>query len=120
VLLREELDAAEAHAEAAVELAQQLGDASLACEALTVGAVARFYLGRGGPVALMHSALDLEHATEGLAERRRPRWALGSLLMLADDLDPARENLELAWRRAEERGEAAFVALILSRLSYCE
>ena len=119
-LLRADLEAAEAHAQAAVDLAQRLGDASLACEALTARAVAGFYLGRGGPVGLMRPALELERATAHLPVSRQPRWAFGALLMLADELEPARQNLELAWRRAEERGEDAFVALLLSRLSYCE
>jgi DNA-binding CsgD family transcriptional regulator len=120
VLLREELDAAEAHAQSAVELAQQLGDASRTCEALTARAVARFYLGRGEPVALMRPALELEQAAASLPVSRQPRWAFGALLMLADELDLARDNLELARRRAEERGEDGFLPLILSRLSYCE
>jgi DNA-binding CsgD family transcriptional regulator len=120
VLLREELDAAEAHAQAAVELAEQVQDASLACEALTVTAVARFYLGRGEPETLMRPALALEQATANLPVSRQPRWAFGALLMLADELGAARHNLELAWRRAEQRGEDAFLPLVLSRLSYCE
>ena len=120
VLLRQYLDAAAAHAHAAVELAQQLGDAARACEALTARAVARFYQGRGAPMTLMAPALELEQATANLPVRRQPHWALGALLMLADELDPARDNLELAWRRAEERGEDGIVPLILSRLSYCE
>jgi DNA-binding CsgD family transcriptional regulator len=120
VLLREDLRAAEDHAQSAVALARQLGDASRACEALTVRAVAGFYLGRGAPMALMAPVLELEHATANLPVMRQPRWAFGALLMLADELDAARRNLELVWRRAEERGEDAFLPLLLSRLSYCE
>lgn len=120
VLLREELDAAEAHAHAAVALARQLGDPSRACEALTASAVAQVYLGRAGPTMLMGPALELERATAHLPVSRQPRWALGALLMLVDELDAARESLELAWRRAEERIEDAVVPLLLSRLSYCE
>jgi hypothetical protein len=120
VLLREDLGAAEAHARSAVALAQRLGDDSLACQALTARAVAGFYLGRGGPVALMAGALELEPATAGLSVSRQPRWAIGALFMLADELDAARHNLEVALRRAEERGEDAFLPLLLSRLSYCE
>ncbi len=119
VLLREDLDAAAAHAQAAVRLAKEIGDDSLQCEALTVRAVARFYLGRGEPMALVRPALALEHATASLPVRRQPHWALGALMMLADKLESARQYLELAWRRAEERGEDAFVPLLLSRLSYC-
>ena len=118
VLLRADLGAAEAHAQAAVELAQPLGDFVRACEALTARAIARFYLGRGAPARLMRPALALEQATAPV--RRQARWALGVLLMLADELDAARDNLELARRRAEERGEDAFLPLVLSRLSYCE
>jgi DNA-binding CsgD family transcriptional regulator len=120
VLLRADLDAAEAHAQAAVELARQLGDDSLACEALAVRAVAGVYLGRGAPATLMGAALELEHATARLPVRRQPRWPFGALLMLADELDASRQNLELAWRRAEERGEDGSLPLFLSRLSYCE
>jgi DNA-binding CsgD family transcriptional regulator len=40
--------------------------------------------------------------------------------MLTDELDAARYNLELVWRRAEQRGEDGFLPLILSRMSYCE
>jgi DNA-binding CsgD family transcriptional regulator len=119
VLLRVDLGAAEAHAQAAIELARQLGDRAVACEALTVRAVAGFYLGRGAPATLMRPALELEPATARLAVRRQPRWALGALLMLADELDAARDNLEFARRRAEERGEDAFLGLVLSRMSYC-
>jgi DNA-binding CsgD family transcriptional regulator len=118
-LLREDLDAAEAHAQAAVEVAEEIGDVSRRAEALTVRAVAQFYLGRGEPAELMRPALALEHATAHLPVSRQPRWALGALLMLADELELARVNLELAWRRAEERGEDAFLPLIFSRLSYC-
>lgn len=120
VLLRVGLDAAEAHAQAAVELARELGDASRVCEALTARAVAQFYLGRGEPATLMRPALALEQVTMELPVSRQPRWAFGALLMLADELDPARSNLELARRQAEERGEDGFLPLILSRLSYCE
>jgi DNA-binding CsgD family transcriptional regulator len=120
VLLREDLDAAEAHAQAAVELGEHLSDASRLAEALTARAVAQFYLGRGLPMTLMEPALALEEATAHLPVSRQPRWPLGALLMLADELDLARVNLELAWRRADERGEDGFVPLITSRLSYCE
>jgi DNA-binding CsgD family transcriptional regulator len=118
-LLRQELHAAEAHAHAAFELAQALGDSSRACEALTARAVAGFYLGKGEPMTLMGPALALEQAAAHLPVSRQPRWAFGALLMLADELDAARDNLELARRRAEERGEDAFLPLTLSRLSYC-
>ncbi|MBV8997560.1 MAG: AAA family ATPase [Solirubrobacterales bacterium] len=120
VLLRDQLSAAEAHAQAAVDLAQALGDGSHACEALTVRAVARFYQGRGAPARLMRPALELEHATGDLPVRRQPRLPFAALLMLADELVAARENLELVWRQAEQRGEDGFLPLILSRLSYCE
>jgi DNA-binding CsgD family transcriptional regulator len=119
VLLREDLGAAEAHAQAAVEIAEEIGDVSRRAEALTIRAVARFYLGRGAPAELMRPALALEQATARLPVQRQPRWAFGVLLMLADELGAARVNLELAWRRAEERGEDGFLPLILSRLSYC-
>jgi DNA-binding CsgD family transcriptional regulator len=120
VLLREDLGAAEAHAQAAVELAEQLGDVSRLAEALTARAVAQFYLGRGRPITLMLPALALEHATAHLPVSRRQRWPFGVLLMLADELELARVNIELAWREADERGEDGFVPLIVSRLSYCE
>jgi DNA-binding CsgD family transcriptional regulator len=120
VLLREDLAAADAHAQAAAEIAEEIGDVSRCAEALTARAVARFYLGRGGPAELMRPALALEQATARLPVQRQPRWAFGALLMLADQLDAARLNLELAWRRAEERGEDGFLPLLLSRLSYCE
>jgi DNA-binding NarL/FixJ family response regulator len=68
----------------------------------------------------MRPALALEQATAHLPVQRQPRWAFGALSMLADELDAARVNLELAWRRAEERGEDGFLPLLLSRLSYCE
>jgi DNA-binding CsgD family transcriptional regulator len=120
VLLREDLGEAEAHAQAAVELAEQLGDASCLAEALTARAVAQFYRGRGRPITLMLPALALEHATAHLPVSRQPRWPFGALLMLADELELARVNLELAWREADERGQDGIVPLITSRLSYCE
>jgi DNA-binding CsgD family transcriptional regulator len=120
VLLREDLEAAEAHAQAAVELARQIGDASRACEAATARAVAQFYLGRGRPAELMSHALALEQATRWLPVSRQPQWAFGAMLMLADELDAGRVGLELARQQAEERGEDGFLPLIFSRLSYCE
>jgi DNA-binding CsgD family transcriptional regulator len=120
VLLREELDSAEDHAQAAVDLARRRRDASHACEALTVRAVARFYQGRGAPARLMRPALELENATADLPVRRQPRLPFATLLMLADKLHDARENLELVRRLTEKRGEDGFLPLILSRLSYCE
>src|SRR5919197_24487 len=120
MLLREDLDAAEAHAHAAVELAKEIRDPSLTCEALTARGVAQFYLGRGGPTALIGPALELEQATVRLPVSRQPHWAFGALLMLADELDAARGNLELSLRRAEERGEDGILPVILSRLCYCE
>ena len=120
VLLRADLAAADAHAQAAVALAEQLGDDSLACEARTARALAGCYLGRGAPGALMRPALELERATAGLPVSRQPHWAFGAMLMLADELAAARRNLELSRRRAEERGEDGILPLILSKLSYCE
>jgi DNA-binding CsgD family transcriptional regulator len=119
-LLREDLDEAEAHAHAAVGLAQQLGDDSLACEALAAQAMAGVYLGRGTPATLLGRALTLAPATAHLPVSRQPHWPLGALLMLADELDAARGNLELVRRQADERGEDGFLPLVLSRLSYCE
>ena len=120
VLLRHDLAAAEGHARIAAELAEGVGDLTLLAEALTARAVAAFYLGRGTPNELMKPALALEVHTEHRPGLRRPRWALGALLMLTDELDAARANLEAVRSRADDRAEESFLPLILSRMSYCE
>lgn len=89
-------------------------------EALTARAVARFFLGQGSPRELMTPALALEPQTASLPILRQPKWVLGVLLMLTDDLDAARVELEAVRRQVEERGEDAMLPLILPRLSYCE
>ena len=120
VLLRQDLATAEVHAGNAAELAEGAGDLSLLAEALTARAVARFYLGHGTPTELMKPALALEAHTEHRPGLRQPRWALGALLMLTDELDAARANLEAVRRKADDRAEESLLPLILSRLSYCE
>jgi DNA-binding CsgD family transcriptional regulator len=120
VLLRQDLAAAEVHARNAAEVAEGAGDFSLLAEALTARAVAAFYLGHGTPTELMKPALALEPHTEHRPGNRQPRWALGALLMLTDELDVAWANLEAVRSRADDRAEESFLPLILSRLSYCE
>ncbi len=112
--------AAEPHARAAVELAEELGDPSLLARALVVLGMTEFLLGRGIRTETMNRAIALEESARSLGAGERPRTWLAIQLMCAGDLDRARAMLEDLRQLAIERGDQGGLNYPLFYLSWLE
>ena len=91
-----DLPAAEPHARAALEFAEQSGRPALLASALADMAFFETIRGRGVPTALIERALELDTDDEwrSMLGRSRPAWIQGMLLCWAGDLAGARTTLE--------------------------
>ncbi|MEJ7792214.1 MAG: LuxR C-terminal-related transcriptional regulator [Gaiellaceae bacterium] len=91
-----DMAAAEAHASAALEMAERLGQPTLLAGALADMAFFETVRGRGIPTALIERALELERKDEWrpFLGRFGPVWIQGVLLEWAGDLDAARSTLD--------------------------
>lgn len=113
LLMRSDLESADAAAQNAVQLAEALGDRGSLAEALAVAALTRSALG-GEAMDLMERALGLEPATLSLRVLRHPSFSYGSLLTTVDRLEEAHRVFDELIGRAEASGdESALPSLLL-------
>ena len=102
----EGLDAAEQHAVAAVELAEELGDDGLRGSALGGLALIRFNAGKPGALELADSAYALAAQAASLQPVAAAGFALGHILVWSGHFDRARtllETLDRDWSERDER-----------------
>ena len=113
---------AEPHAQAALELAEQLAEPGVLASAMASMAFFQTIRGRGVPIALIERARALEDADDewrSIVGRVRPAWVHGLLLQWAGDLDAARSTLEGLRDRVLARGDehaVGNVACVLGRI----
>jgi DNA-binding CsgD family transcriptional regulator len=108
------------HAEAAAELATELGDAALAAEALGTQWVVEVLLGRDFTHAA-ERALALQDATADRRVLAQPRFAAAaSQLWLTSSLPLARDELVDLLRRAAELGDESSPPLVLAHVAEVE
>ena len=108
---REGLDVAEEHAQAAVELAEEVGDDGLRAAALAGLALVRFNAAKEGALALAERSVDLAaSAAEGT--RAETAFMLAHILVWSNELDRARELLEGLRAEWSERDEGRTAAAL--------
>jgi DNA-binding CsgD family transcriptional regulator len=111
---------AEPHAQAALELAERLGDRVLLAEALAAAASLEFQRGRGFRQDLVDRALALETRYEHPRVFRHPNWPLYTLRHWSGDLAGARACIEALMGLALERGEENAPPWLLGKLAAIE
>ena len=105
VRFREGLEVAEEHAQASVELAEQVGDVGLRAAALSGLALVRFNAGKEGALELAERAVELA-ATSADEARAESDFMLAHILVWSNELDRARdllEGLRADWSERDER-----------------
>jgi DNA-binding CsgD family transcriptional regulator len=114
----EGLDAAEQHAQRAVELAEQVGDDGLRAAALAGLALIRFNAGKRGALQTAEEAYGLASAVAAPQSVVDARFSLGHILVWSVQLDRARTLLEGIHRDWSERNErrAAYALWYLALL----
>jgi DNA-binding CsgD family transcriptional regulator len=108
------------HARAALSLAEGLEDPAMTSVALSQLGVAEFLQGGALPVSRMEKALALEDWATGTPLDQWPSVAFGRVLMLADELEGARNLLAPMHHQALDRGDEGSLATILRTLSELE
>jgi DNA-binding CsgD family transcriptional regulator len=119
-LMRGSFAQAASQAQAALELAERVDDASLLSEVLTVVGFADFTRGQGRPMELLERAVDLAKWGQGPRVMPHPGFMIGILLKWSDRLDEARERFELVLRQARERGDEGPLPYFLYHLAELE
>ncbi len=106
VRFREGLDAAEEHALAAVDLAEQVGDAALRASALGGLALIQLNAGRPGSLELAEQAYELVRGAETSQPVADAAFSFAHVLVWSAHLDRARdllESLHADWSERDER-----------------
>jgi DNA-binding CsgD family transcriptional regulator len=106
VRFREGLDAAEAHALAAVDLAEQVGDPALRASALGGLALIQLNAGRPGSLELAEEAYDLVSGAEVSQAVADAAFPFAHVLLWSADYDRARvllESLFADWSERDDR-----------------
>ncbi len=115
---RGDLRRADAHARAAVKLAEQLDDPPVIATALASFSFIEFLMGRGYRAADMRRALEQEARTDHfIAYLDRPSWINGMLQGWCGNLEQAISDLVLARGVAEEHGNANALPSLASQLA---
>ena len=115
--------AAEAHARAALELAERLEEPGVLASALADMAFFQTIRGRGIPTALIERALELEDPEDewrSILGRIRPAWVHGMLLEWAGDLDAARSTLTALRDTVLARGDEHILGQVAFHLGRVE
>jgi DNA-binding CsgD family transcriptional regulator len=114
---------AEAHARAALELAERVEEPAVLASALADMAFFQTIRGRGIPTALIERALELEDTEDewrSILGRTRPGWIQGMLLEWAGDLDAARSTLTALRDTVLARGDEHTLGYVASHLGRVE
>jgi tetratricopeptide (TPR) repeat protein len=115
--------AGEAHARAALELAERLGEPRVLATALAEMAFFQAICGRGIPTALIERALELDDADDewrSILGRIRPAWVHGMLLEWAGDFDAARSTLTALRDEVLARGDEHSLGYVAHHLGRVE
>ncbi len=106
------------HAQAAVDLAERLGDGDSLAPSLATLAMVKFLLGRGLDRAMIERAVALEPQIKRLGIMSvRPSWLQAMLLYWADDIERSRSILERLAVESAERGVERAAPFILNYLA---
>ena len=115
--------AGEAHARAALELAERLGEPGMLASALAEVAFFQTIRGRGIPTALIQRALELDDTDDewrSILGRIRPAWVHGMLLEWAGDFDAARSTLTALRDTVLARGDEHSLGYVTHHLGRVE
>jgi DNA-binding CsgD family transcriptional regulator len=115
-----DIPAQAAHAQAAVELAERVGDQGLLASALANSVLAEFYLNRPLDRARLEHALTLEDPDRRLLMPMRPSLIAGVLEFFSDNLDRAASLLSGLRQRTIDRGQDSDLPNLDSNLSAVE
>jgi len=111
---------ARSFAEEAVRLSEELGNDDLSAQALAALALLQAVCGEPAAGATLARALELERAVPYLAPARSPSFVAGQTAVWKGDLARARQQIDLAYRRALDWGEESSVPDILVTLAELE
>ena len=114
------IPAAEAHARAALELAEALGDPTLLAGALSHVAFLESLKGRGIALEMIERAIGLGQAPRWSQILGRPDWIHALLLQWTGELGAARERLQGLHRAAADAGDEHSLPFILFHLARVE
>ena len=115
--------AAEAHARAALDLAERLEEPGVLASALADMAFFQTVRGRGIPTELIERALELDDTNDEwrpILGRTRPAWVHGMLLEWAGDLDTARSTLTALRDTVLARGDEHILGDVVDHLGRVE
>jgi DNA-binding CsgD family transcriptional regulator len=115
-----DVQAAEIHSRAALEMAERLREPSLLARALSDMAFFEMVTGRGDPLSRIESALELDEPGEWQAIYGRPRWIHAMILVWRDELDAAGAVLDEMHRAALDHGDEHSLPYILFYLARIE
>ena len=115
-----DLQAAEIHSRAALELAERLREPSVLARTLSDMAFFEMVTGRGDPLSRIESALELDEPGEWRAIYGRPRWIHAMILVWRGDLDSAGAVLDEMHRAALDYGDEHSLPYILFYLAKIE
>ena len=114
------IPAAEAHARAALELAEALGDPTLLAGALSHVAFLESLKGRGIALEMIERAIGLGQAPRWSQILGRPDWIHALLLQWTGELGAARDRLQGLHRAAADAGDEHSLPFILFHLARVE
>jgi DNA-binding CsgD family transcriptional regulator/tetratricopeptide (TPR) repeat protein len=117
---RQDLERAERHARAAVEIAERLGDPLMIATALTTLATVTFARGGEGTSPLLQRALDLEPSWSDEGVYARPRILVAERRAARGKLEQARVLFRCELDAAEERGDYLGTGELLLSLACVE
>jgi DNA-binding CsgD family transcriptional regulator len=115
-----DLQAAEIHRRAALEMAERLREPSVLARVISDMAFFEAITGRGDPLSRIESALELDEPGEWRAICGRPRWIHAMILVWRGELDSAGAVLHEMHRAALDHGDEHSLPYILFYLAKIE
>ena len=116
-----DFDAARPHADAALELAERVGEPALLAQALAVKTIADFLLGDRLDERRLARALELEDVEEiDCPAELLPTFIAGCLDLYVGALDESRRRFESLSARLRDRGRDGDLLLVLCEIAWLE
>ena len=109
-----------AHARAAVQALEGIGEPGLLAAGLAVAAHSEFLIGQGVPSAMLDRAEGLETAAEHVPLEWQPSAVRGFILKTVGELEVARSLFGRLHTRLREQGDEASMPLLLFHMSELE
>ena len=109
-----------AHARAAIQALEGIGEADLLAAGLAVAAHSEFLTGQGIPSAMLDRAERLETAAEHLPVDWRPSAVRGYILKIVGEFEAARSLFGRLHTRLREQGDEVSMPLLLFHMSELE